>query len=308
MKLHEKKFVSGKNGEYTMREVRRLCTSGHQTSIVSTNKKLTIEVIASHMFARWSQEIFFRYMIQEFAFDKIVQYSIDELDSDIKVVNVEYNNITYRIKKVREKLGRRRAKLYELEEKNPLEEDDEKENEKSMKSRLKLLEEIQSIETEEKNMIEQRKKIPYKIPIGQMPETTRYNQLNRESKRVLNIIKIICYRAETAFANLLSPHYKRAKQEVRALIKSIIHTPIDMEVDKDKEQLKITLYPLSNQRSNEAVGKICGKINDTNTIYPGTNLRLIFKIAKIATVDSVPSQDSLYFNRSSRTNLKAILF
>jgi hypothetical protein len=292
MKLHEEKFVSGKNGEYTMREVRRLCSSGHQTGIVGTNQKLTVEMIASHLFARWSQELFFRYMRQEFAFDKIVQYSVDELESDIKVVNVEYNNISCRIKKVREKLGRRRAKLYELEEKNPLEDNSEKDSEKWMKSRLKLLEEIQLIEKEEENLVDKRKKIPYKIPISQMPESTRYNQLNRESKRVLNTIKIICYRAETAFANLLSPHYKRARQEIRALIKSIINTPIDMEVDEDKEQLKITLYPLSNQRSNEAVSKICQTISDSNTIYPGTNLKLIFKIAEITTDESGLGQDS----------------
>ena len=135
------------------------------------------------MFARWSQENFFLYMRQNYAFDKIIQYSIDELD--------------------------------------------------------------------------------------------------QESKRVANIIKIICYRAETAIAALLSPHYKRTKDEIRMLVKAIINTPIDMEVDSENEELKITLYPMANQRSNEAVSKICQTINLTNTIYPGTNLRLTYKIATI---------------------------
>jgi len=44
----------------------------------------------------------------------------------------------------------------------------------------------------------------------------------------------------------------------------------------------------TTQRSNEAVGKICGIINDTKTIYPGTNLRLNYKIA---TVQSVPDKE-----------------
>jgi len=289
MKLHEQNFYSGKNDKYCLREIRRLCTDGHQTSIVSTNQILIIEEIASYMFARWSQEIFFRYMRQEYALDKIIQYSVDELEHDIKVVNVEYNNLSYRIKKEREKLKRRKADLYELEQKNTLQQDDEKENKKMMKEKLAVIESIQLIERQIADLIEWRKKIPYKIPLSQMPESTRYNQLNRESKMLQNIIKMICYRAETALANLLSPHFNRANQEIRALIKSVILSRSNMEVDNKNQVLTITLFPLSNQRSNEAVGNICEQINATNTVYPGTNLRLFFKIT---TIRFDPSQES----------------
>jgi hypothetical protein len=281
MKLHEQNFYSGKNNQYCLREVRRLCPDGHQTSIVTTHQVLIIEVIASHMFARWSQEIFFRYMRQEYALDKIIQYSVDELDKDLMVVNVEYNNLSYRIKKEREKLKRRKADLYALEQNNTLQQDDEQANGKWMKIKLTVIEGVQQIEHQIADLINQRSKIKYKIPLSQMPEATRYNQLNRESKMLQNIVKMICYRAETALANLISPHFNRANQEVRALIKSIIFTRSNIEVDNKNQKLRITLFPLSNQRSNEAVDKICEKVNDTNTLYPGTNLTLFFKIATV---------------------------
>ena len=159
-----------------------------------------------------------------------------------------------------------------------------------MKEKLKVTEDIERIEQEIERILKQRSEIQYKISVGQMPESKRYNMLNQESRRVQNIIKIICYRAETALAALLSPHYKRTEDEiprtsytvqVRMLVKAIINTPIDMEVDSENEELKITLYPLANQRSKQAVNKICQTINQTNTIYPGTNLRLIYKIATI---------------------------
>ena len=277
MKLHEQEFCTA-DGKNTMREVRKLSQGGHQTSIVTTNKILSLMMIASYMFARWVQENFFRYMRLDYALDKIIQYSIDELDGNIKVVNLEYNNINYRIKREREKLTRRKAKLYECDQKNPLHEN-EKENKKWMKERLKLTEDISIIEQEVENLTLQRTKIPYKIPVNQMPKDSRYNQLNTESKLVQNIVKMICYRAETAFANLLTPHYKRASQEVRMLVKAVILNPINLEGDPEKQQLNITLYPLSNQRSNEAVRQICLTLNRTNTIYPGTNLRLNYKIA-----------------------------
>ena len=289
MKLHEQDLYSGKNGQYRMREVRRQCPDGHQTSIVSTNQILPLEVIASYMFARWSQEIYFRSMRQEYAMDKMIQYTVDELDNEIMIINVEYNRLSDRIKKEREKLSRRKAILYELEQINPLQESNEKVNRKWMKKRLEAIEDVQLIEQQVENLKQQRNDIPRQIPLSQMPESTRYNQLNRESKMLQNIIKMICYRAETALVRLLSPHYKRAREEIRALIKSVIKTPINMEVDRKNQELKISLYPLSNLRSNEAISKICQTVNDTNTIYPGTNLRLNFKIA---TIDSVPSQES----------------
>ena len=262
-----------------MREIRKSGKENHQTSIVTTNKILKIEQIASSMFDRWSQENFFRYMRQEYALDKIIQYSVDELDGEIMVVNREYSNITYKIKKSREKLGRRKIQKYEIEQKNPMQEESEKENKKWYKQCVKLTEEIQLMEKEIEELLTKRKSISTKIPLSQMPEAIRYNTLNQESKYLQNIIKMICYRAETALAALLSPHYKRADQEIRTLIKSVINTPTNMEVDKEKKLLKITLYPLANNRSNEAVGKICEKVNQTNTEYPGTNLRLLFKIA-----------------------------
>jgi hypothetical protein len=278
MKLCEHPFYTP-DGNYCMREVRKLCEDGHQTSIITTNKKISILKVASSMFARWSQENFFRYLRQDYSFDKIIQYSIDELDKDTMVVNPEYNKVDYKIKKEREKLSRRKARSYELDQKNPLLEENQKENQKWMKDKLKVTEDIHCIQQEIESLVKQRSEIPYKISIGQMPESKRYNKLNQESKRVQNIIKMICYRAETALAAVLSPHYKRTEDEIRMLVKAIINTPIDMEVDRENEELKITLYPLANQRSNEAVSKICDTVNATNTIYPETNLRLIFKIA-----------------------------
>jgi len=288
MLLHEKTYCTA-DKKHTMREVRRLCPNGHQTSVVSTNKKLTVLQLASCMFARWAQENFFGYMRQNYAFDKIVQYSVDELDIDIKVVNPAYSKLDSQVKKEREKLCRRQSKLYEHDQKNPLTEDSEKENEKDnekakkkwMKERLEIDADVKCIKDKVDSLVEERSKIPYKISVGKMPENKRYNILDLESKMVQNIIKIICYRAETALARLLCPHYKRAEHEIRMLIKAIINTPIDMQVDNENNELKITLYPLANQRSNEAVSKICETVNNTNTIFPGTNLRLIYKIATV---------------------------
>jgi hypothetical protein len=104
---------------YPVREVRKISDTGRQTSIVTTNKIISTAQIASYMFGRWIQENFFRYMRQEYAIDKIIRYGMEEIDDNINVVNREYSNITYRIKKSREKLARRKAAIYNHQQQMP---------------------------------------------------------------------------------------------------------------------------------------------------------------------------------------------
>ena len=260
-----------------MREVRKLSDYSHQSSVITTNQKLSTRLIAFYMFSRWAQENFFRYMRQEYDLDRIIQYGVDELDKSILVVNPEYNNINYKLKKTREKIARRKAALFVLKEENIKTNLDQ--TPKYIADQLKLSKEIQSLENQESSLIEKRKLEPYKITVGQMPEHLRYNKLITECKHIQNIIKIICYRAETNFANILSSEYERSSNEIRALVKSILFLKADVIPDNKQETLTIQLYSLATPSDNIALQYICEILTDTETIYPGTNLKLVYKMA-----------------------------
>jgi septal ring factor EnvC (AmiA/AmiB activator) len=239
------------------------------------------------MFGRWVQENFYRYLRQEYAFDKIIQYAVDELDKSVMVVNREYSNIQYKIKKQREKLARAKANLYELQRCDPNEKEDKKQG-KWFGKTLELSEKIQQIEQEINRLIDERKTIKYKIPVGEMPQGTRYTKLHQESKYLMNIIKMICYRAETGLANKLAPHFSRADEEVSTLVKAITKLSVYIIPDQDNALLNIMLYPLANQRSRLALSKVIEEINATKTVYPGTNMIMKFKIT---TLTVAPSQE-----------------
>ncbi len=258
-----------------LREVRRLTDTGHQTSVITTNYKMSTALIALYMFSRWSQENFFRYMRQEYDIDRIIQYGIDELDNNIMVVNREYSNITYRLKKLRERIARRQAKLYALVEQNIAGEMEQ--TGKNFEKQLFFKKEIESLETEKQELLAERAQHPYKISIGDMPEHTRYNKLKTESKHLQNIIKIICYRAETTIANLLAANYRKSSNEIRALVKSIIFAKADLYPNYQTNTLTVRLNSLATRRDNLAVRKICQTINDYEAIFPGTNLKLVYK-------------------------------
>ena len=258
-----------------LREVRRLTDTGHQTSVITTNYKMSTALIALYMFSRWSQENFFRYMRQEYDIDRIIQYGIDELDNNIMVVNREYSNITYRLKKLRERIARRQAKLYALVEQNIAGEMEQ--TGKNFEKQLFFKKEIESLETEKQELLAERAQHPYKISIGDMPEHTRYNKLKTESKHLQNIIKIICYRAETTIANLLAANYRKSSNEIRALVKSIIFAKADLYPNYQTNTLTVRLNSLATPRDNLAVREICQTINDCEAIFPGTNLKLVYK-------------------------------
>jgi hypothetical protein len=115
-----------------------------------------------------------------------------------------------------------------------------------------------------------------RIKLKDMPDKTRYNQLKTESKMLMNIIKMICYRAETSVANILA-EYTNDNQQKRMLVKQIIETNADITSDMDNKTLTITLHSLSAPRYNEAAKKLAAFLNQTETIFPDTELRLIFK-------------------------------
>src|SRR5690606_6315633 len=150
-----------------------------------------------------------------------------------------YTKLTTQKGKIREKISRREAKLYKLIDQNI--DGELEENKKNEARQQKIHIEIEELLQEEKKILAEREKYPSKIKIKDMEDQIRYNQLNGESKHFQNILKMICYRAESAFANLLAPHYKKSINQKRALTK-IINTPIDLRPDYQANKLYVTLY------------------------------------------------------------------
>jgi hypothetical protein len=93
------------------REVRKLSKSGHQTSIITTNFRLSILQIGLYMFARWCQENFFKYMTESFDIDTLVSYSKEKIPDTKMLVNPEYRALENKLKSLNGRLSRQRARF-----------------------------------------------------------------------------------------------------------------------------------------------------------------------------------------------------
>jgi hypothetical protein len=268
-----------KLGGYVLREIRRLGMNGHQTAIITNNPKLKAKEVAGRMFARWSQENFFRYLIQDYDFDKMVSYGIETIDMEKVVVNPQYRKLTHKLKKLREKKQRVEAKFYSLVEqtidehldKIPIITD----------KQMQYKQQIDQLTIEEQNIVQTRKKLQPKIKLAQMPEKQRYNKLKTESKILMNVIKMICYRAESSIAAILEPYLANAEKEKRMLVKQIIRSNADLSPNYKEHTLTVKLYSLAAKRYNKAVKNIVNLLNETETIFPGTKLKMIFETSAI---------------------------
>ena len=262
-------------GSHPFREIRSLTESGHQTAIITTNPDITIDQVASKMFSRWSQENYFKYLIADYNFDKMIQYGIETIDETRKIINPEYRKITHRIKKLTEKIQRQEAKFYKVIDQVHTQPIDHIIT--LSRKQLKATVAIETLKSDKEILQKQRADMPHKITLKDMPDATRYNKLKTESKLFMNIIKMICYRAETAMAELISPYFYKQNNEKRMLIKQLFNTPADIMVNEQNQTLTITIASLSATRYNDAIKELCTTLNQTETVFPGTNLKLIYK-------------------------------
>jgi len=126
-------------------------------------------------------------------------------------------------------------------------------------------------------LLAKRKLEPSRISIAQMPQEQRYNKLKTESKKLKNAIIMLVYRAESALYNTMSEFYKSNEKEGRVILKEIFTSDADMIPDYENKKLIIKLHSMSTPRANQAVKELCSFLNQTETCFPLTDLKLIYE-------------------------------
>ncbi len=244
-------------------------------SIITTHWLIEKAEIAIKMFARWTQENYFKYMIENFDFDKMIEYGTEAINPKHELVNPEYRKLSNQIKNCRNKKRRKEAKVYGKIKNQQDKTIDQIEQQIAKSSNI--IHEIDLFNAQIEDLTKQRKKISARITVEQMPIEQRYEKLKIESKKFKNAIIMLAYRAETALYNSLPISFKNAQKEGRSLLREIFFSDADLIVDHKKSQLNVVIHSLSTPRANQALISLCDLMNQTQTIYPKTKLKLFFK-------------------------------
>ena len=256
-----------------VREIRKLTNSGHQTAVIATHYHMDFILIAASMFARGSQENFFRYMRQHYNIDALADYTVEVIPDTTRVVNPDYRQVDSNLRSVNGKLNRRLAEFASLN----LETDIAAENVKVFETKkADLLDEIVSFQEEAGALKVTRRETNKHISIGELPQEARFSQLATRTKHLIDTIKMVAYRAETAMVNVLRENMARL-DDARQLVLSLYQSEADLFPDYQKQTLTIRLHRLANHSNEQAIQNLCRELNETNTVYPGTKLQMIFK-------------------------------
>ena len=264
------------SGKIWVREIRRLLEkSGHQTPIVCTDRQSDAGEIAAKMFSRWSQENFFKYMMQHYGIDRLADYKLEEMDETVRVVNPCHRELDSRVRSLNAKLASRHRRYAQLELKGSLA---GKRFKKQLQEKAALPEEIQDLQKEIDELKAQRKQTPRHISFKELPPEQQFKKLKAGPKQLVDTIKMIAYRAETAMANLVRESLGKKKDEARSIVRQIFQTDADLEPDEEKGILKVRLHNMTNPRNNQQVEKLCQILNSSHTEFPGSKLRLVYDL------------------------------
>jgi len=262
------------SGGIWVREIRRMTESGHQTAIISTDYMSERTRLAAAMFGRWSQENFFRYMKEHYGLEHLMTYSLESMSDTTKIVNPAHRELDSAVRRTGGLLGRRRATFAALLLQEPIE---QKVVEKWEEKKATLLQEISQLEGELAEQKVKRKETPRHILISELPKEQQFQQLHPSSKHFIDTIKMITYRAETAMAQVVRDVLHR-QDDARALLRAIYADEADIIPDNEEGILTIRLHHLANHSSAVAIRHLCNELNATETIFPETNLRLIYEL------------------------------
>jgi hypothetical protein len=274
MKLAERGTHVGKRPGLWVREVRKLAADGHQVSIVSTNFTGDAASQAVALMARWSQENFFKYMREHFGLDALVQYGTEEIPAAFTVLNPAWRVLDG---EVRKKQAERKS-LQKLQRNVGLTQPLSEAAVRSYEQHQGQVQEcIEQLQPELEQLKKRRRQTPRQISVQDLPEPDRFTRLRTERKYFLDTLKMIAYRAETSMASTIRETLKRT-DDARALLRQIYDTEVDLVPDLAAKTLTVRLHHLTQAAHDAAVRYLCEELTATETIFPGTDLRLVYEL------------------------------
>jgi transposase len=262
-------------GKLELRQVVRLSDDGsHQTQVVTSRRDLPAIEVAYRMFERWRQENFFKYLRDEYALDGLVDYQLDPADPQRDVPNPARA-------KLDAKLRAARAEVISLSARYGIEAISNREGKRrTMRgfkiANAKLARPVKEALRRYTALEARRAKVPRRVPVADVVDGDVV-KLAVERKHLADVMKVVAYQTETDLVRRIAPHYRRADDEGRTLVQSMLANAADIAVTRD--ELRVTFVPLSSPHRTAALGALCAELDNLAPRFPGTRLRVRYAVA-----------------------------
>jgi len=246
-------------------QVRRLTQSGHQTAVITTARELAPTVIAARMFARWCQENFFAYMMQHYDIDGLIEYGAQEIPGTTQVINPQWRELGRELRQVRARELQCMSALGASVQVD----------EAALQKKAEALEALQAVQTEKLRLRALKKETPKKVTVDSLPVEQRPTELRPLSKILVDAVKMVAYRAETAMVVQLRRHLSNP-DEARALVRELFVSSGDIEPNAQDNTLTIRIHRMANPAHDRAISLLLKDLTDEEFTHPDTGAKMVF--------------------------------
>lgn len=259
-----------KKRQIWVREIRKIRDHGNQTSILTTNYKLSVDLIGVYMFARWCQENFFKYAMKHFGLDMIISYFFKDVSDTDELVNPARRVLEKQIRSKNGKLKHLESKFGNLHYNNEL---NERQFAGFNSKKAQLQEDISIYRNQIAELKANRDEIPAKIRFADLPDEEKFRGVHNERKQLVDTIKLIASRSEIALASIIKKYMAKPK-EARALMEQFYKSTADLKVDYQNNLLNVCIHRQATVHEDIILSKLCEYLNETETIFPCSDLKL----------------------------------
>ena len=254
-------------------EIRRLSECGHQTAIITTASQLSSPAAAAKMFSRWCQENYFKYMMENYDIDGLVEYGSEAVHGTSQIPNPAWKAFAKPLKNLADKIKNLKLSLA-----LPAGDTDDK----TVHKQSQIVDQIHARVIERNDLLTQRRQVAKHIQIQDLPEDQRPTQLKPLGKRFSDTIKMICYRAETQLVSLLRELWRERGLEVesqaRALIRQLLVSDADLIPDAQSKTLTVRIHNPALPCQGRVLNSLLAKLTALEFRHPGTRDKIIYEI------------------------------
>ena len=224
--------------------------------------------VAGLMRSRWAQENVFKYLKEEFGLDALPQRGLLPVEPHTRVVNPAWRLIRKALDKLRNKVGNLRRKLAREKARPSAGHADKV---RALHSEIDATDRwIEGLEHAARHADEH-------VPAGELSPEERLMALPEPLRNLLDSLRMIAYRAETAMAVAVAPELGKP-ENARALLQALFRSDANLVPDIRAGTLTVQLLHLASRSQDAALGPLLQELNQTRTAFPGTSLRLVYEL------------------------------
>jgi len=203
-------------------------------------------------------------------------YGTQDFPDTERVVNPAWRELDKTRNALLNKLRYRQACFTEMTM-HPEAQDNQARFHKWLNKKADLLEQIQHFEHQLKGLKAKLKQTPKHITWAELKDQDKFYRLLPGRKRLMDTVRMIAYRTETAMVGLLTgPAIDSAA--ARRLLQDLFVTEADILPEPENQRLRIRIHGASTPAANRALLGLVEQLNEVEALYPGTDMRLTYEL------------------------------